>query len=207
MAAIAEDGRGAVFAPSQFLHLGSRDAVDKALSRLMAAKAIRRLGRGLYDYPKTHPSLGVLAPTTESIAHAIAGRDAVRLQPTGAYAANMLRLSEQVPVKVQFLTDGSSRRLRLGRREIVLKRTTPRNMAAAGTTTGLLIQALRHLGRTHVTRDRVKHLRQRLSAKDRKQLLVDLPLAPAWMHSHLRYIAGDKSPASGHTTNWPDHQR
>ncbi len=195
MAEIAADGRGAVFSPSQFLHLGSRDAVDKALSRLVAAGTIRRLGRGLYDYPKTHPSLGILAPTTESIAQAIAGRDAVRLQPTGAYAANMLRLSEQVPAKVQFLTDGPSRRVRVGRREIVLKRTTPRNMAAAGTTTGLLIQALRYLGRTHVTRDRVKHLRQLLSAKDRKQLLADLPLAPAWMHPHLRYIAGDKSAA------------
>lgn len=188
-------GPGAVFSPSQFLHVGSRAAVDKALSRLAAAGVIRRIGRGLYDYPKRHPLLGALAPTIDATAQALAGRDAIRLQPAGAYAANMLRLSEQVPMKVQFLTDGPSRRVRVGRREIILRRTTPRNMAAAGRTSGLVIQALRHLGKTNVTTDRVRHLRTLLSAKDRKQILADLRLAPAWMHPYLRFIAGEKTAA------------
>lgn len=189
---IEAEGRGFVFTPSHFLDLKNRAAVDKALSRLAAAGAIRRLGRGLYDYPKTHRDLGKLAPTVDAIAQALAGRDAIRLQPAGAYAANMLRLSEQVPMKVEFLTDGPARRVRVGRREIALRRTTPRNMAAAGRTSGLVIQALRYLGKTQVSAERVRHLRDLLKPKDRKKLLADLRLAPAWMHPYLRLIAGQE---------------
>jgi hypothetical protein len=89
-------------------------------------------------------------------------------------------------MKVVFLTNGPSRKVKVGKQEIILKRTTPRNMAAAGRTSGLVIQALRYLGKVHATRDRVKHLRALLSAKDRKQLLRDLRLAPAWTHPLLR---------------------
>jgi hypothetical protein len=191
---IAKRGRGTVFAPKGFVRDYNRAAVDKALSRLAKAGTIRRLGRGLYDYPKIHPELGPLAPTIEATVRAIAGRDQIRLQPTGAYAANMLHLSEQVPMKVQFLTDGKARRLRVGRREIILKHAAPRTVAAAGRTSGLVIQALRYLGKTNVTADRVKHLRKLISARDRKRLLSDLNLAPAWMHPHLRFIAGEGPP-------------
>jgi hypothetical protein len=184
-------GRGSVFSPNDFLSLGSRHAVDKALSRLVAKGTLRRLARGLYDYPKTHPELGILLPSAETIANAVAGRHGIRLQPSGAYAANLLRLSEQVPMKVVFLTDGPSRKVKVGKQEIILKRTTPRNMATSGRTSGLVIQALRYLGKVHVTRDRVKHLRELLSAKDRQQLLKDLPLAPGWTHPLLRFIATD----------------
>lgn len=182
-------GRGAVLAPSDFLDLGSRRAVDLALHRLVKKGILRRLARGLYDYPKTHPMMGTLSPSPDAIAKALAGKDRIRLQPFGAYAANLLRLSEQVPARIVFLTDGPSRKVKVGRQTIELRRTTPRNMAAAGKTSGLLIQALRYLGRAHVTPDRVQHLRKLLSPRDRQQLLKDLPLAPAWMHPHLRFIA------------------
>lgn len=186
---IIRHGRGAVFTPKQFAHTGTTAAVEKALQRLAKAGTIRRLARGLYDYPKMHPELGPLSPTAEAIAKAIARRDRVHLQPTGAHAANLLRLSDQVPMKVQFLTDGPTRRIRVGRREITFKRTSPRNVAAANRTSGLVIQALRHLGKSKVTNDRIKHLRTLLLPGDRLRLLHDLRLAPAWMHPHLRFIA------------------
>ncbi len=191
---IISRGRGTVFTPKQFAHTGTTAAVEKALQRLVKAESIRRLARGLYDYPKIHPELGPLAPTVEAIAKAIARRDHVHLQPTGAYAANMLRLSEQVPMKVQFLTDGPARRIRVGRREITLKRTSPRNVAAANRTSGLVIQALRHLGKSKVTTDRIKHLHTLLPPHDRARLVDDLRLAPAWMHPHLRFIANGPTP-------------
>mgnify|MGYP001815140294 CR=1 FL=1 len=93
---------------------------------------IRQLARGLYDYPKIDPQLGSLQPSTDDIASALAGRDATRLQPSGAYAANLLGLSTQVPMKVVYLTDGRSRTVQVGKRQIILKHTTPRNMATAG---------------------------------------------------------------------------
>jgi hypothetical protein len=182
-------GRGSAFTPNAFLDLGSRDAVDKALSRLAANGTLRRLARGLYDYPREHPELGVLSPDIQKVAKALAGKDRIRLQPAGAYAANLLGLSEQVPAKVLFLTDGPSRTVKIGRQEIQLRRTTPRTMAMAGRLSGLLMQALRHLGKEHITPTRVSHLKRTLPARERQRLLKDLPLAPAWMHPLLRELA------------------
>jgi hypothetical protein len=182
---------GVVFSPSHFLDLGSRRAVDLVLHRLVKRKILRRLARGLYEYPREHPELGMLSPDIDKVARALAGKHRIRLQPAGAYAANLLGLSEQVPAKVVFLTDGPSRTVKIGRQEIQLRRTTPRNMAAAGRLSGLLMQAFRHLGKEHITRERMDHLKRTLPAKERQQFLKDLPLAPAWMHPLFRELAED----------------
>src|SRR5438093_10773617 len=145
-------GRGSVFVSADFLDLGSRQAVDIVLHRLARKGTIRRLARGVYDFPKEHPVLGPLQPSAEAIASALAGRDRTRLQPAGAYVANALGLSEQVPAKATFLTDGPSRTVTIGPMTIQFRRTTPRNMEAAGRLSGLLMQALRELGEEHVTR-------------------------------------------------------
>ena len=189
LAAIRHRGSGSVFVPADFLEIGSREAVDVALHRLARRGTIRRLARGVYDLPKEHPVLGPLAPSAEAVARALAGRDRTRLQPAGAYAANALGLSEQVPAKAVFLTDGPARTVRIGSMTIQLRRTTPRNMAAAGRLSGLLIQALRELGEGHVTPERRAHLRRTLPADQRRGLLKDLRLAPAWMHPIFRELA------------------
>jgi Family of unknown function (DUF6088) len=181
--------RGAMFTPSDFLDLGSRRAVDLALHRLIEKKILRRLARGLYEYPREHPELGTLSPDIQKVAKALAGKDRIRLQPAGAYATNLLGLSEQVPAKAVFLTDGPSRTVKIGRQEIQLRHTTPRNMAAAGRLSGLLMQAFRHLGQEHITAQRMAHLKRTLPAKERKQLIKDLPLAPTWMHPFFRELA------------------
>lgn len=182
-------GRGWVFTPRHFLDLASRPAITSALRRQTDAGAIRQLGRGLYDYPKVHPTLGPLSPTPEALANAVAGRDRVRLQPSGAYAANLLGLSEQVPAKVVLLTDGPSRVVEVGPTTVQLRHTTPRNMAAAGRPSGLVIQAFRHLGPDHVTPERIARLRRLLPVDARRALLKDLTLAPEWMHRRLRELA------------------
>lgn len=182
-------GRSSVFTPTQFLDLGSRDAVDKSLSRLAEAGTIRRLARGVYDYPKQHPVLGTLSPSADEVAKALAGRDKARLQPAGAYAANLLGLSEQVPAKAVFLTDGASRSVRMGSITIQLRQTTPKNMAAAGRLSGLLIQAFRHLGREQITADRIAHLKRTIPTVERRTIQKDLRLAPAWMHRYFRELA------------------
>ncbi len=186
---ILRRGRGIVLVPGDFLDLGSRQAVDLVLHRLARKGTIRRLARGVYDYPRDHPVLGRLSPAADVIARALAGRDRTRLQPTGAYAANVLGLSEQVPAKVVFLTDGPSRTVKIGSTTIQLRRTTPRNMAAADRLSGLVIQALRELGENHLTPARIAHLKRILPAPKRRELLNDLSLAPAWMHPIFRQIA------------------
>jgi hypothetical protein len=189
LATIHSCGRGSVFVPADFLEIGSREAVDLALHRLARKGTIRRLARGVYDFPKEHPVLGPLAPSTEAVARALAGRDCTRLQPAGAYAANVLGLSEQVPAQAVFLTDGPSRTVRIGPTTIQLRRTTAKNMATAGRLSGLLIQALRELGKEHVTAERRQHLKRTLPADKRRELVKDLRLAPAWMHPIFRELA------------------
>src|SRR5262249_54622491 len=162
LARIRGSGRGSVFVPGTFLDLGSRQAVDLALHRLPKKGTIRRLPRRVDEFPKRHPVLGLLSPSAEAVARALAGRDRTRIQPAGAYAANALGLSEQVPAKAVFLTDGPSRTVKVGPLTIQLRRTTPRNMAAVGRLSGLVIQALRELGKEHVTPARVEHLKRTL---------------------------------------------
>lgn len=183
-------GRGWVFTPNHFKDLGSRDAIASALKRYKQAGLIRQLARGLYDYPKTDSELGPLQPSTDDIAKALAGRDAARLQPTGAYAANLLGLSTQVPMKVVYLTDSLSRTIQVGTRQIILKRTTPRNMATSGKTSGLVIQALRHLGQERVDKQIIAQLGRLLDDQAKSQLMKDIRYAPAWIADIIRDLEG-----------------
>ena len=178
-----------MFTPKLFSSLGDPRVVGTALTRLCRKGTIRRLARGLYDYPRKHPHLGHLAPSLDDVARALKGRDATRLQPSGAYAANLLSLSNQVPMRVVFLTDGPSKHVRLGKQEIILKRTTPLNMATVGRISGLVIQALRHIGQKQVDSSVVQILKKRLTADDKKQLTKDLQYAPAWIAEIMRDIA------------------
>lgn len=189
IAAIKRRGRGSVFVPNDFLELGSREAIDIVLHRLARKGTIRRLARGIYDYPKEHPVLGLLTPSAEMIAQAIAGRDHLRLQPAGAYAANALGLSEQVPAQAVFLTDGPTRTVKVGALAIQLRRTTAKSMAAAGRLSGLLIQALRALGKEHLTQERKEHLKRTIPVSKRRELLKDIKLAPIWMQPIFRELA------------------
>lgn len=180
---------GTVFLPDTFAVFGSRAAVDKALQRLVADGVLRRLSRGVYDKPRHDDLLGTLWPSVETIVKAIAGKDKLRTQPTGVYAANMLGLSEQVPAKVVLLTDGISRNVQAGPMQIRFQRTTPRQMAAAGKLSGLLIQAFKSMGVKHITPAHIERLRQNIPAVERVKVMKDLALAPAWMRPLLREIA------------------
>ncbi len=186
---IQAQGAGWVFTPQDFCDLGTRTAVATALKRAKAVGSIRLLGRGLYDAPRMHPVLGLLWPDIEAVARALERKEGIRLQPSGVYAANLLGLSEQVPAKVVFLTDGSTRSVTVGPTQISLKRTTPRNMAAAGRLSALVIQAFRSLGAAHITPQRIARLRETIAPPERANLLQDMALAPEWMHTHLREIA------------------
>ncbi|MBO0698945.1 MAG: hypothetical protein J2P46_11165 [Zavarzinella sp.] len=96
-----------------------------------------------------------------------------------------------MPARAVFLTDGPSRTVKIGPTTIQLRRTTARNMAAAGRLSGLLIQALRQLGKEHITPERRAHLRRTLPADQRRELAKDIRLAPAWMHPIIRELAGE----------------
>ena len=185
---IRSKGRGAVFVPSDFLDLGSRGAVDMALSRLVRGGHARRLSRGVYDYPRQHDRLGALPPALPKVAQAIARSGGLVLQPSGAFAANALGLSTQVPAQLVYFTNGSSRRIKVGNQTIRFKQATPKGLLGAGSVAGVVIQAIRHLGRDGLTDHVIAHLSKILKDQDKRALVQLVPSAPAWMHPYLNRI-------------------
>jgi hypothetical protein len=182
-------GPGSVATPPEFLDLGTRAAVDQALSRLARQGILRRVSRGVYGYPERSRLLGELSPRPEEVAKALARRGAQKLQPSGAFAANLLGLSEQVPARMEYLTDGPSRRVLVRKLAVVLKQTTPRQLATAGRVSGTVAQALRFLRRSQVDEKVIATLRSRLSPEDKRQLTRDIPLVPAWIGGVFRKVA------------------
>ena len=188
LARIRKNGRGWVFSSVDFLDLGSRAAVASTLKRMKAFGTIRQLARGIYDFPRQDDKLGVLAPSTDAIAKTLKNRDGTRIQPSGAHAANILGLSTQVPVRAVYLTDGRERQVQVGKRQILLKHTTPRQMATAGRISGTVIQALRWLGPRNTDEKVVAILRRCLSKGDKQQLLKDIRFAPTWATEIIRQV-------------------
>jgi len=184
-------GRGHVATQKDFIDLGSRSHVDNALSRLVKNGKLRRIARGLYEYPRNSPILGELSPDLNKVARAMAGREGIRLQETGAYAANQLHLSEQVPMKVVFLTDGKSKKATIGNQTIELRKASPKRMQLADKISGLVFEALREIGEKHLNEGHIKTLQQTLTMEQKGKVLHDLREAPAWMHSHIREITKD----------------
>lgn len=188
---IRRKGPGVVFAPTDFLDLGSRGAIDLALLRNTRRGVIRRVGRGLYDLPKANPRWGPGPATPDAIVRALARRDGVRIQKGGAHAAHALGLTDQVPMKVNYLTDGRPRKLMIGHLPVTIKRAAHRTMATAGTPSGDVIQALRWLGRRHIDDTVIPQLRRVLPKRAKAQLLKDVRFAPGWMAPLLKAVADD----------------
>lgn len=190
---------GMIFTPSSFLGIATRKTVDVTLHRLVQDGKVRRIGRGLYQRPKLHPRLGPLSPSADDIARAVADRDGIRLLPSGAYAANLLRLSEQVPSRYEYLTDGRTKSIKVDRLTIEFKRAEAALFRKSAKTSALVISALKYLGKQHISYDRVKHLRELLPSDERKRLMKNIELAPGWMHPFIRYISnGQGEPTIEH---------
>jgi hypothetical protein len=185
---IRRKGTGWVFTPSDFLDLGSPQAVGMNLLRLCRRGVIRKIDRGLYDLPKTHSKLGKLHPEPGEIVNAIARRDGTRLQEHEAVTANRLRLTEQVPARLIYLTPGRSRRIKAGPVTLDLRHRSARKLIAPAPMSAMVFSALRNIGKQNITWERIAPLRSLLSPKDLRQLARDLPKAPAWMHPHLRTL-------------------
>ena len=189
LARIRGKGRGRAFSSKDFLELGDRNSVDKALSRLCAQGIIRRVATGIYDFPRKDEELGgKLSTDIHQVAQAIARKNGVRIQPSGALAANLLGLSMQVPAQVVYLTNGKSRTVYVANRTLIFKRVEPREMRP-GSDIGILVtQALRHMGQNQIDKNVVDYLRRQLSDSDRKKLLKDARYMEDWIWEVVRRI-------------------
>lgn len=184
-----------VWMPADFLDLGPRAAVDKALSRNSRTGQISRAGRGMYHLPRHDPLLGVLGPSYNGMQDFIRRKAQGQVFPTGAHAANALGLSDQVPVRSWHFTTGPNRRIRRGKSEIVLRHVSPRFVNTRHPKSALVILALRWIGKRFVDDDILSRLRRNLSPDDRVALLEDAACAPARIADIFRRLASDPVPA------------
>jgi hypothetical protein len=177
--------KGSVLFVDDFLDYGNPESVKKALLRLKEKEILVRLAHGIYLYPKIDKEFGVLFPSTEDIAKAIARRDKARIILTGVQALNKLGLSSQVPMKVVYLTDGAARIIKVGKRTITFKKTSPKNLLAKGEISGLVIQALKTIGQSKVDNGIILKIQMLLKKEKSENIINDAKLAPAWINKLL----------------------
>lgn len=157
---------GAVLSGYDFNALGSRGAIDVALHRFAKSGLIRKLGFGLYDKPRKSKLLGDLAPQITDIIKAYIRKSGQKITLAPLSAANALRLTTQVPAQLTYLTDGKSQNLQICDINIKLVHTSPKKLAGAGSTMGILLQALRYYGNDDIPDKDLNILLKQLSSKD-----------------------------------------
>ncbi|MDR0874310.1 MAG: DUF6088 family protein [Prevotellaceae bacterium] len=178
--------RGALFFTDNFSDFGKPDTIRKALERLVKSGEIDRVASGIYVRPQMDTVVGKVMPDIEDVAKAIARRDRARIVPTGDYALNRLGLSTQVPMNIVYFTDGTARKIQIGNYTIVFKKTAPKNVAAIGKISRLVIQALRSIGKENVTEAEIKHIQKILKNEQPTHLEYDIRLAPAWIREIMK---------------------
>lgn len=188
LAKVKKARRGALFFNDDFMTKGQADAVRKALERLVKNGDLMRVARGIYVRPEKDPIIGIVTPGIDAIAKAIARRDKARIVPTGVYALNRLGLSTQVPMNIVYLTDGAARKIKIGKRSITFKKTTPKNVAAIGELSKLAIQALRSIGKENVTAEEIQKIQELLKKEKPTHLQQDIRLAPEWIRQIMKPI-------------------
>jgi hypothetical protein len=114
------------------------------------------------------------------------------LKPTGAYAANLLGLSTQIPMRIELYTNGPKKTIHIGKQEIILKPTTPKNMIGAGTKSGLILHALKQIGKDNVTDEMIKQIRSKIEEQDIKHIKKQIQFAPVWVAKIMRSLINEK---------------
>ena len=189
---IAKLPPGATFTPKDFLAIASRGSIDMALASLIKERRIRRVRRGLYDIPKTSLVLRTeISPDIHRAARALARRFGWKIVPEGAWAANLLGLSTQVPAKVVYLSDGPFKRVPVGRRTLQFKHASPQRLSAGTGKAALAVQALQFLGKDGISRTTLLQLRRILSDPEKRRLVSATRLGPGWIRAAAKKIAED----------------
>lgn len=189
---ITDSGRGYVFTRKDFQDMASSGSVGQILSRMVKDGMIRRIGRGIFDFPNTNPALGgQLSPDIDQAANALARKFRWSILPYGNLAANRLGLSQQVPAKLTYLSNGPTKEHRIENRVIYFKHARPKEIYADSTISGLVVQALRYFGKDRVSDEMIAYLNQKLSHNEKTELLKNIHHSTEWIYEIAQIITKD----------------
>ena len=190
---LKEHGHGYAFTRKDLLDLANSGTLGRVLARLVEDGTIRRIDRGLFDYPRINEKLGgQLSADIDQVAQALARKFRWTIVPQGALAANRLGLSQQVPARYVYLSDGPTKQVKIRNRTIRFQHARPKDLRADSVLSATVIQALRHLGRDAVDQNVIMPLRNTLTAQDRKRLVEDTKYGTDWIHRVAKQLAGDR---------------
>lgn len=193
LARIYGHGRGWAFSPADFADLGPRPAIDSALSRREKQRLIRRVIRGIYDYPRHSKILQKnVRPDIDQVANALARKFAWRIQPDGATAQNLLRLSTQLPARVVYLSDGPNRSYRIENTSLDFEHTALKEAGFKLRESRLVVQALKSLGEKRINAKLIAQIRKQFSPAMRQKILLDTKTATGWVYAAIQQFAGEQ---------------
>lgn len=185
-------GRGWAFCANDFSAEFGRSTIDWALRNLTEQGTIRRVCRGVYDYPKYSELLQQeLSPDFDQVAQAFARKFNWRIQPTGDAALNLLGLSTQVPGRLVYLSDGPNRQYEIGDYTLAFKKSALKDAGFKYRESGLIVQALKALGRERVDKTVITAIRKQLDETARKRVLKDTVTATGWVYDAIKQICGE----------------
>jgi len=189
---ITDAGPGYVFTRKDFQDIASSGSIGQILSRMVKDGVIRQIGRGIFDLPNTNPALGgQLSPDIDQAAKAIARKFRWSILPYGNLAANRLGLSQQVPAKITYLSDGPTKELKINNRVIYFKHARPKEIYADSYISGLVVQALRYFGKDRTGDEIIAHLKHKLSRNEKNDLLENINYSTEWIYEIVQKIAKD----------------
>ena len=189
---ITDTGQGYVFTRKDFQDIASSGSIGQILSRMVKDGIIRRIGRGVFDFPNINPALGgQLSPDIDQAAKAIARKFRWSILPYGSLAANRLGLSQQIPAKLTYLSDGPTKQIKIDNSVIYFKHARPKEMYADSLVSGLVVQALRYFGKDRADDEIIAHLKQKLSRNEKKEILENIHYSTEWIYEVVQKIAKD----------------
>ncbi|MFV2057014.1 MAG: DUF6088 family protein [Thiohalomonadales bacterium] len=182
-------GRGWAFSKIDFMAEFAEPNIHKALSSLEKTDKIRRVCRGIYDYPAYSELLEqTLSPDMDQVAHALARKFNWHILPSGDAALNLLGLSTQVPGKWVYLSDGPKREYEIARQTLQFRKTALKDTRFKFRMSGLLVQALKALGKEHMDKKIIEVLSTQLDNKDCERIIRDTRTVTAWIHKAIKQI-------------------
>jgi len=184
---ITNSEKGSMFIPSDFSDIADINAVIKALSRLQEKKAIRRIMRGVYEYPEYSSFLGeYVAPSPDKVAHALARNYGWTIIPSGDTALNMLGLSTQVPATWTYVSDGPYKEYGFDKVVLRFKHTTNKDLSKVSYKTALLVQAIKAIGKENVNEKLIKKIAKSFSDDEKNNILTEAKYTTAWVYSIIK---------------------
>jgi len=186
-------GRGWAFTKTDFVAEFGEVNIHQALSSLTKAGTIRRVCHGVYDYPRFSELLNqTLSPDIDQVAQALARKFNWRILPSGDAALNLLGLSTQVPGKWVYLSDGPSREYEIGKHTLAFRKSPLKDVGFKYRESGLVVQALKALGKERVDDVVIATIRQRLDAKACERMLKDARSSTSWIFQIIKQVCGER---------------